>query len=239
MKKQFLKDEVWFALIWIALYVVGFSYAERITSLLRWPDQIQLALGLILSVILLLYIRKSKLQEYYGLCEPRGSEKDYLWFLPLIAISSANLWCGITQNADLTETVIYMLSMCTVGFLEEVIFRGLLFKGMCKSNVTVAIIVSALTFGAGHIVNLSLGHELFHTLLQIVGAAAIGFCYTAVFLVSGSIFPCILSHIFINASSVFAVEPSHTGHIIITVIQALLSIGYGLWLLRHNKKSVE
>lgn len=239
MKKQFLKDEIWFALVWIILYVVGFSYAERITAIFRWPNQIQLALGLLLSVILFVYIRKSKLQEYYGLCEPRDNEKDYLWFIPLIVISSANLWFGITQNADLTETVIYMLSMCTVGFLEEVIFRGLLFKGMCKSNVTAAILVSALTFGAGHIVNLSLGHELFHTLLQIVGATAIGFCYTAVFLVSGSIIPCIVSHIFINASSIFTVELSHTGHIIIIVIQAVLSIGYGLWLLRRNKKSVE
>ena len=147
MKKQFLKDEIWFALIWIVLYVVGFSYAERITSLLRLPDQIQLVLGLVLSVILYLYIRRSRLQEYYGLCESKGREKDYLWFVPLIVISSANLWSGIARNADLTETVIYMLSMCTVGFLEEVIFRGLLFKGLCKTNVTMAILVSALTFG--------------------------------------------------------------------------------------------
>ena len=239
MKKQFLKDEIWFALIWIVLYVVGFSYAERITSLLRLPDQIQLVLGLVLSVILYLYIRRSRLQEYYGLCESKGREKDYLWFVPLIVISSANLWSGIARNADLTETVIYMLSMCTVGFLEEVIFRGLLFKGLCKTNVTMAILVSALTFGAGHIVNLFLGYEFAHTLLQIVGAAAIGFCYTAVFLVSGSLLPCILSHIFINAPYILSATPTHTGHIVITLLPAAHSVGYGLWLLRRNKKSVE
>jgi hypothetical protein len=38
--------------------------------------------------------------------------------------------------------------------IEEVIFRGFLFKALQKDKLSVAIIVSSVTFGFGHIVNL-------------------------------------------------------------------------------------
>ena len=126
--------------------------------------------------------------------------------------------------------------MCCVGFLEEVIFRGFLFGAMRKNGLTAAVIVSSLTFGMGHIVNLLTGAPVLDTLLQLVYASAIGFCYTGIYLVSGSIVPCILSHIFVNSTSVFAIEPDERGLLITAIIQTLLGAGYGLWLLRAYKK---
>ena len=115
------------------------------------------------------------------------------------------------------------------------IFRGLLFQGMRKSGFLFAVIVSSVAFGAGHIVNLFLGEPLLGTLLQLVYASAIGFCYTAVFCAGGSLLPCILSHAFVNATSVFAPEPTAPMQILIAIVQTLLSTAYGLWLLRKRK----
>jgi membrane protease YdiL (CAAX protease family) len=109
---------------------------------------------------------------------------------------------------------------------------------MCRSNVKTAILVSSLTFGMGHIVNLLLGAPLLDTLLQLVYASAIGFCYTAIFCAGGSIVPCILSHAFVNSTSVFAVEPSGTMHILITILQTVFSVSYGLWLLRGMREKI-
>ena len=132
--------------------------------------------------------------------------------------------------------ILYIISMCLVGFLEEVIFRGLLFKGMCKTNVKAAILVSSLTFGAGHIVNLLLGAPLLDTLLQLVYASAVGFCFTAIFYVGGSLWPCIISHALVNSTSVFAVEPGVEGRVVTAVIQTVIGIGYGVWLLRRKNR---
>ena len=44
--------------------------------------------------------------------------------------------------------------MLCVGFAEEVIFRGFLFRAMEKDNVKTAIIGSSVTFGLGHVLNL-------------------------------------------------------------------------------------
>ena len=103
-------------------------------------------------------------------------------------------------------------------------------------KITSAIIVSALTFGVGHIINLLLGAPLFDTLLQLIYASAIGFCYTAVFYASGSILPCILSHAAVNSTSIFAIEADHAFSMATTVVQTILGVGYGLWLLRRHQK---
>jgi len=240
MKKLFDKDEVWFAVGWIILYVVGFGNADQISEQLGMPKLVTVLFGFVMTGVLLGFIRKYKLSSYFGLCKLGRNGKNMLYFIPLIILSSVNFWSGITLRLPALETILFVLSMCFVGFLEEVIFRGLLFKGMCKSGVKAAIIVSSLTFGVGHIVNLLMGAPVFDTLLQLLYASAIGFCYTAIFYVSGSILPCILSHAVVNSTSVFAVEPSVEAHLVITAVQTVISIAYGLWLLRsHARRKAE
>ena len=235
LKKLFDRDQIWFAVLWIVVYVVGFGNADMISESIGVPKLLTVLLGLVLSVVLYGFVRRHGLSGYFGLCRGRGGRR-FLHFVPLVLISSVNFWNGLTMNCPPLETLLYIASMCFVGFLEELIFRGLLFKGMCQSNVKAAIIISSLTFGAGHIVNLLMGAPLLDTLLQIVYAAAIGFCYTAVFHVGGSIVPCILSHIVVNATSVFAVTPDGGMNILIALAQTVISIAYGLWLLCAAKK---
>lgn len=236
MKKLFDKDQVWFAVVWIIIYVVGFSNADALSESIGIPKLLTVLFGLVMATVLYGFIRRNHLAEYLGLCRTKGNCKNLLYFIPLLIISSVNLWNGLTLSYAVRETALYIISMCLVGILEEVIFRGLLFKGMCKSNVLSAMIVSSLTFGMGHIVNLLLGAPLLDTMLQLVYASAIGFCYTAVFYVSGSILPCILSHAAVNATSAFAIQPTAKLQIVIAIVQTALSIGYGAWLLRNWKR---
>ena len=210
MKKLFNKDEVLFAVLWIVIYVVGFANADAISESMGIPKLITVLFGAVLTAILYAFVRRHSLLEYFGLCKVKDDFKNYSYYLPLIIISSVNFWNGSTVNCPMLESLLYIISMCFVGFLEELIFRGFLFKGMCRSNVKWAIIVSSITFGVGHAVNLLLGAPVLDTLLQLVYASAIGFCYTALFFVSGSIIPCIISHAIINSSSVFAVEAGNT-----------------------------
>ena len=235
LKKLYDKDEIWFAVGWIILYVLAFGNADSISESIGISKVLTVPVGLALCAILYGFVRKHDLFQSVGPCPAAGNHRELLWYLPLAIISSVNFWYRLTVNEPPLETALYILSMCWVGFLEEVIFRGLLFPAMAKSNVKTAILVSSLTFGAGHIVNLLLGAPLLATLLQLVYASAIGFAYTAVFLVSGSILPCIASHIFVNATSIFAAEPSAAANILITVIQTVLSTAYGIYLLRRRK----
>ena len=102
-----------------------------------------------------------------------------LYYIPVYIMLTANLWYGVTVHYAALETALYILSMFCVGFLEEVIFRGLLFEAMREESERAATIVSAVTFGIGHIINLfnGSGTELLPNLLQVVYATAAGFMF--------------------------------------------------------------
>ncbi len=89
--------------------------------------------------------------------------------------------------------------MINVGFIEEVIFSGFLFKMMAKENVKRAMIVSALTFGIGHIVNLLNGAEFVSTIMQVCYAVCLGYLFVVIFYKSKFLIPCIVIHGVINS----------------------------------------
>lgn len=136
-----------------------------------------LAVGIFLSVTLLLFLKKNGLFKAYGLCRARASAKSMLYYLPVFAMLTLNLHAP-TVNYGVLETILYIFAMLCVGFLEEMIFRGLLFEAMRESSLRAAVIVSSLTFGFGHIVNLinGSGAELLPNLLQIVTRAPRDLC---------------------------------------------------------------
>ena len=174
MYRLYKKNELSFSLVWIIAYVVSFSLADSISASLGILKIITAPVCIIFTLLILGFIKKHSFREQYGLCSFKGDLKKYLYFIPLILITSVNLWNGITMNASIAETALFILSMACVGVIEEVIFRGFLFKAMCKDNIKFSVFISSITFGMGHIVNLLNGKDLIPTLLQIWDVVAKG-----------------------------------------------------------------
>ena len=164
-----------------------------------------------------------------------------LFYFPLIVLITANLWYGVALNLSIPETLLYILSMFCVGFLEEMIFRGFLFKAMAKNGIKSAIIVSSVTFGIGHIVNLinGSGVELIPNILQVIYAVAIGFTFVMIFYKTKSLLPCIVTHGVFNSLSAFSNEAVITPQrqIVSSIIIAVISIGYALYIALAVKEN--
>lgn len=239
MKKLYNKNEVTFSIVWIILYVVFLSIADSVSESLGTAKLITAPLCILMTAFLFFWLKKNNLMGKYGLCKFEGSMKKYLFFFPLMILCSTNLWNGVTMNLSLLETVLYIVSMLCVGFLEELIFRGFLFRAMCKDNVKSAIIVSSITFGIGHIVNLLNGAELLSTLLQVCYAVAIGFLFTIIVYYGKSLIPCILCHGIVNSLSVFAVESDNLLGIITAIVIIVVSLTYTLWIIKTERTKKE
>lgn len=237
MKKLYEKNELTFSLIWIVAYVVLFSVADSISYDLGTAKIITVPLCVFMTIFLAVWIVKNGLSGKYGLCKIRIDYRRYLYFLPLVVIASTNLWGGVGLHMSVFETVLYVVSMICVGFIEEVIFRGFLFQALCKENVKQAIAVSSITFGIGHIVNLLNGAELLPTLLQICYAVAIGFLFTVIFYQSKSLIPCIVTHSIVNSLSAFAGDRTEALSIIGAIVLTVISSSYAIWLLKDRAKS--
>lgn len=238
MKKIYDKNELTFALIWIGIYVVLLSAAENVSQSIGIAKAVTAPVCIMLTLIIYLWIRRNDLKKKYGICRFEASLKKYLYFIPLVLLASVNLWWGFQLNLTLIETFLYVISMLCVGFLEEVIFRGFLFKAICRTNVKQAIIISSVTFGFGHIVNLLNGRDIPETLIQICYAVAIGFLFTIIFYKGKSLWPCIITHSVINSLSVFANESAITihKHLAVCIFICVVSIGYTLYILKKTGK---
>ena len=237
MNKLYQKSEISFAVLWIVIYVVLSSFADQISESIGITKAVTALLHIVLSLILFFWIKNNHLTEKYGLCRSKVPAKKFMYYLPLAVIASSSLWSGIGLPYGIAGGICFFISMCCVGFLEEVIFRGLLFKAMEKDGLKSAIIVSSLTFGIGHIVNLfnGSGRDLASSLIQIFFAVMVGFTLVLIFYFSGSLIPCIVFHSANNALSAFestgTMDPKLSMILNIVLIVIVLG-GYVFYLLK-------
>lgn len=239
MQGLYKKNESWFAVLFIIIYVVGMSIADNISKVIGIQKSITTLFCLVLFVIIFIFIKKNNLFAYYGLCKSDLPAKKFLYYVPLVIIGTVTIWFGMKINYSPIETLFYVLSMLFVGFLEEVIFRGFLFKAMCKDNVKTAIIVSSLTFGIGHIVNLfnGSGADLIPNILQVCYATAIGFLFVTLFYRGKSLWTCIITHSIVNSLGAFSNKVMvETYQIVVAIILIVVSLGYSLYLIKKIPK---
>lgn len=244
IRKLYEKSEIWFAVVWIIAYVVLASVGDNLSADIGIPKMVTLPVLTALSVLLYSFVKKNGLTEKYGLCKPQLSAAKMLFYFPLIILLTVNLWYGVVLNASLLETLLYILSMFCVGFLEEMIFRGLLFQAMAENGVKSAMIVSSITFGIGHIVNLvnGSGVELLPNLLQVIYAVAVGFAFVMIYYKTESLVSCIITHSTFNGLSAFANEAVMTPErqIISGLFMAMVAGGYALYIaLAVKEKNME
>ena len=241
LENLYEKSEIWFAVAWIIAYVVFASTGDNISAEIGILKIVTVPILILLSVILFLFVKRNGLSKKYGLCKPELPASKMLFYIPLVILLTANLWYGVTMNVSSLETVLYILAMICVGFLEEMIFRGFLFQAMAKDGIRLAIIVSSVTFGMGHIVNLfnGSGAELLPNLLQVIYAAAIGFAFVMIYCKTKSLVPCILTHSIFNSLSVIGNEAVMTPEkeIFSGLLIAVIAGAYALYLaLTVNEK---
>ena len=139
MKKLYEKNELAFAIVWIVVYCILQSLANPLNKAIGVAYAANAAFCVLQTIVLFTFIRKNNLQKRYGLCKPLVPARRFLYYVPLVILASGNLWNGFALNDSPAETALRVVCMLCVGFLEEVIFRGLLFTAIAKDNIKSAI----------------------------------------------------------------------------------------------------
>lgn len=226
MYSFYKKHEVLSAVLLIILYCAGTILFSSDGSVI-WSILYLAAV----SAFLTLFIIKGGLSKEFGFFWPPDSRK-YLYFIPLWIITTSGLWGGFVPECHGVLLASCIISMLCVGYVEELLFRGFLFKALLKEcGFVPAVIVSSVSFGLAHIVNLFTGQATFLTIVQIVYAFAWGFIFTMVFYRSRSLLPCIISHALYDVSGYFNNAGQVLSWIVVGVIIAV-SVVYGIWLAR-------
>ncbi len=227
LKKIYDKNELWFSLLLIFLYcVTTIPVRGELGDGSIW----MFVATLFITILTVVFIKKYKLEDKYGLNRLPKNIKRYLYFIPLIILATCNFWGGFAPQHKGLALLFALLSMILIGWIEEIIFRGFLFKAIEKRRgLTLAIIISAVTFGMGHILNL-VSQPGFETFLQVIYAIAFGFMFVYIFIKTKSLWPCIILHSIIDFTAML--QGDHMNTIIVIIIITAICIFYTLYLRR-------
>lgn len=165
-----------------------------------------------------------------------------MWFPTIFLVGFT---VGLIQLGfpPLAATLLLLVNAMLVGFAEEVLFRGIVFRALEERvSLWTAIIVTTLLFGAPHVFNVFITGELFMAAIQAAAAAFTGFVLIAMLIRTGSLWPGIIYHglwDFLNYCIEARVTETGTELSLMSGWWSLVWIGanglFGLYLLRHEK----
>lgn len=221
----------------IVSYVVLVSMGSAISLRVDINYFGQVLLLLAFSVFLLFYLRGQKLAKVVGLTTIGVSDcKQSLFYFPLVFIVLANGVFFFDKTIVLQDMLLSTAFMFFAAFLEELLFRGLLFKAIEKMSTTKsAILVSGATFGFGHILNLFNGYTGISQILQIALAVLIGVVLSVLFVRTKSIVPGIIFHFVFNTASALSKTAAPMYDYISVGIILLIGAVYLVYLIRDDK----
>ncbi len=216
------------AVLWILFYVALVTIGDQLSEKMGVEH---LVTGIFLMVLSsALYMMHKKSDQLKLISVPMKSLRPYIFYLPLIALACIQFFAGFDPTLTLRKFAIIVLLMIGTGFVEEVLFRGLLFNAiLSKSGVKRAVIISGITFGLGHIVNLLNGYSSIEQIGQIVVAVAIGIVLALLVALTNNLWPGILFHILFNISGSISVQESSSQTMMLVAILAI-SLPYALYL---------
>ncbi len=231
MHRILQKSPTWHAVVWIILYVVTMGVGGGASSALGREHLVTAPAVLGLSALALLYLHHHRLRAFYGVTRVYPSRwPATLWFIPLGLMATVQLFKGLNLQLASVDVLLVVLLMGGVGFLEELLFRGFLYRALReRSGVGRAVLVSGLTFGLGHIANLLGGYTGPQQVLQVVVAIGLGVALALLFELTGSILPCVLFHILLNVSGSVTAEDPRRELATATAVM-VIAVAYSTWL---------
>ena len=231
MKKLYEKNEIWFAVLWIVVYCVAtIPIRGELGDESGW---MLLALAAIAAGATWFVLRHG-LAGKYGLTGWAKDPRRLWWFIPMWVLATGNLWGGVRMSYSGAAQLFAVLSMLLIGYVEELLFRGFLFRALLKKDgAKPAIIISAVTFGIGHIVNMLAGQASLETLLQVCFAVAWGFIFTYAYMKGGSLWPCVIVHGLVDAASMFCTDSMAADTVYMVATIAVAAV-YCVYLSRQE-----
>ena len=238
MLKLMEKSPVLHAVVWVVIYVTLVNVGDALSEMTKiaWlPTAVLLSF---LSLVLTAYLKRGK---GLGQLKLRGvSRQDSaqtLLYLPLIALAFIQFAAGLESSLSAADIAVICLLMAGTGYVEELLFRGLLFEGIRgKSGLNRAILISGVTFGLGHIVNLLRGYDAAQMAGQIVLAVGIGLVLALLIALTKNLMPGILFHIVFNISgSITKGDSASQTFIMIAVLAVALPYAAMLYSKLHKE----
>ncbi len=208
----------------------------------------------ICAAILTLFIKALGIIKTAGFTKPKEWKHVWLgWPLAVMGLlNGIEVLSGefVFNTSEPTVFVLYVLAIISVGFIEEIMARGLVLNlmlqkwGHTKRGIYLATIISSSLFGLSHLTTVMAGRrELVAGIIQAVSTTFFGVIFAACFLRNNSVWPIIILHAFVDLfAKAYDLTPRF-GEIrtttvqgaVITLVVTIPLLIYGLFIIRKVK----
>lgn len=203
--------------------------------------------GGIIFMIIIFRLGLNKIFEF------KDVSKALLIVIPALIISINNfpIFAYFDGRTDLVEPVytvyLFALECLSIGFFEEIIFRGLILTlflkklPKTKQGVFQAVVLSSLVFGAVHLLNLFTGASFGNTILQIGYSFLVGMMWAVMYLKTKNIWIVMALHASYNFFGQVIFQLGNVTNrydvytIVITLLLSVLVTVYSLLIFRSLK----
>lgn len=223
------------AYLWLALYLILSTVIGNLAATDQQVYYIGALPQLLLAVSCLVYLVKTKLHRAIHLVGiPTESAAKMLYYLPLFFVTSLSLFYGLRTDLNWLDYLALLAMYTGVGFMEEVIFRGVMFTALSTHwNRWFVIFFISFTFAVGHIVSMvAMNMSGWETTLQIINAFVVGFLFMLVMVASKNLRVCIVAHILYNFfANISLVSTTQVTVIVVTVV---ITLAYSTYLWKNS-----
>ena len=213
----------------LTAFGIGFSQVRHLDPVAAtYAQSAFIALSAVLGLAVMWRTRPSLAD--YGLRSPKRLD-GALWLLPMFSVPVILVAVvGITVTP--VQAVAYAALSLSVGFNEEIWFRGLLLATLRRLGSRTAIIGGSMVFGALHLTNFFGGSPPLYLGLQFAFACLAGFVLAELVAVTGSLWLGIVWHFVYDLTAFSTGEELNMAGLIALVTTSAVLAAYAVWLWR-------
>lgn len=158
---------------------------------------------------------------------PAGHAKYYI---PLLLVLGTLALKGF-EELSLSRLAFFIFFTLLVAFVEETIYRGLIFKTLLQKSAVAAVVTSSILFSITHLLNALSGQDMTDTIMQLIYALLLGAVLALLMLKNGNIIPLILFHFIHNLIQFLGNDLEDTGTLPYDLFILAVLIAYCAWLV--------
>lgn len=178
------------------------------------------------------------------------STTGLLLVLPVSIFAVNNILALFSPDTTPNPLLFSLVMALAPGVSEEIVYRGIpasnWMRVSCKEkDIIPAVLVTSAAFGLVHSMNILAGAAVSMTIFQMCYAFCLGVPLCAAFLRSGSIWPPIIMHTFIDFTAFLILEMESNGVLSqeltwgpgtwLMIALSILAVGWGFYLVRPGK----
>lgn len=183
-----------------------------------------------MALVLIIYLTLRRKWREIGFRSIRTIPASHAkYYIPLLLVLGTLALKGFTELA-FSKVAFFIFFTLLVAFVEETIYRGLIFKTLLRKSAVAAVVTSSVLFSITHIMNALSGQSMADTILQLIYALLLGAALALLMLKNGNIVPLILFHFIHNLIQFLGNDRQDTGTLAYDIFILVVLVAYCVWL---------